>query len=215
MRRCMEPRYVPYLRTRYSRPGNAFIPRFVIIARLVVFIICFIVYISGTAVKFYKVLENIGRRKAIQLVNECIDSGIMSASEKYPSNGFIKYEKTNMGMVAVVETSAIDINNYAAFVCDNIRNEISKKQNQRIEIPIREITGRRFPVPSGLSIPIRVEPVGTIAVKPESVFESNEMNKTVHRMNMKVNIRVKILFPFITDEKEITRDILISEMIII
>lgn len=215
MRRYMEPRYVPYLRTRHIRPRSSYFPRFVIIARLAVFVICFVVFISSAAVKFYKALENTGNQKAIQLVNECIDNSILSDSVKYPVNSFFKVEKTNKGGVASVETSAVNINNYVANVCDNINDEISKKQNQKIEIPIHEITGRSFLVPSGLSIPIRIEPVGTVTVKPESVFEYNEMNKIVHRLNMKVNIRIKILFPIIYREEEITRDILISEIIII
>lgn len=215
MRRYLEPRYVPYLRTRHIRPRNAYLPRFVILARSVVCVICFFVFICSAAVKFYKALENTGNEKAIQLVNECIGNSILSASAKYPADSFLKVEKTNKGTVASIEASAVNINNYTAYVCNNINEEISKKQNQRIEISIQEITGRSFLIPSGLSIPIRVEPVGTVTVKPESVFEYNEMNKAVHRLNMIVNIRIKILFPILSREEEITRYIPISEMVII
>jgi len=215
MRRYMEPKYVPYLRTRYRQPRKAYLPRFCILLRLVVFIISFVILISGAAVKFYKALENTGIRKAIQLVNECIDSSILSASLKYPENDFLEVEKTSRGGVAAIETSAKNINNYTACVYDGILNEISKKQNQKIEVSVKEITGRSFLMPSGLSIPIKIEPVGTIIIKPESVIEYNEMNKAVHRLNMKVNIRIRILLPFISKEEEITRDILISEIIIV
>jgi len=211
----MEPRYVPYLRTRYHRSCNAYFPRFSVITRLFAFIVCFIAFISSAAVKFYKALENAGSEKAIRLVNECIDNSIMSASAKYPADGFLQLERTNKGGVASIKTSAIYINNYTAYVCNNINEEISKKQNRRIEISIQEITGRSFLIPHGLSIPIKVEPVGTATVKPESVFECNEMDKTVHRLNMKVNIRIKILFPLLYKEEEITRDILISEIIVV
>ncbi|NLM27709.1 MAG: hypothetical protein GX211_05965 [Clostridiaceae bacterium] len=215
MRRCMEPRYVPYLRTRYNRSGNAYLPRFVVIARLFAFIACFIVFISSASVKFYKALESTGNKKAIQLVNEFIDNSILSASAKYPVNGFLEVEKTNKGEVTSIKTSAVEINSYTAYVCDYINEEISKKQNQRINISIHEITGRSLLLPSGLSIPIKVEPVGTVKVKPETVSEYNEMNKTVHRLNMKVKIRFKILFPLFYKEEEIIRDILISEIVII
>ena len=51
MRRCMEPRYVPYLRTRYNRSGNAYLPRFVVIAGYLR-CACFIVF-NIALVKFY------------------------------------------------------------------------------------------------------------------------------------------------------------------
>ncbi|HEY8499363.1 MAG TPA: sporulation protein YunB, partial [Clostridia bacterium] len=195
MRRYMEPRYVSYLRTRHIRSGKAYLPRFVILVRFAAFVLCFFVFICSAAVKFYKALENTGNEKAVQLVNECINNSILSASAKYPADGFLKVEKTNKGGVAAIETSAVNINSYIAYVCDNINDEISKKQNQKIKIPIHEIAGRSILVPSNLSIPIRIEPVGEVLIEPESVFEYNEMNKTVHRLNMKVNIKIKILFP--------------------
>jgi hypothetical protein len=211
----MEPRYVPHLRTKYRQPRKAYLSRFCILLRLVVFTISVVIFISGAAVKFYNALESTGIQKAVQLINECIDSSVLSASAKYPENSFFAVEKTNKGGVAAIETSAKNINNYTACVYDSILNEISKKQNQKIEVSVKELAGKGFLVPSGLSIPIKIEPVGTIIIKPESVIEYNEMNKAVHRLNMKVNIRVKIFFPFISREEEIIRDILISEIIIV
>ena len=57
--------------------------------------------------------------------------------------------------------------------------------------------------------------VGNISSSYESIFESAGINQTRHKIYLNVNMKIKVIVPFKSEEVEVATQIPISETIIV
>ncbi len=221
MRRYTDTRYIPYLRTRYkahvrwNAPVGTCIRDLILLLRFIIFITCVIFALNSFGKNFFSAVQNVSEYKTAQLVNEYIDNGVLEATNLYQEHCFAFVEYNTDGGVSSLETNAISINQFAAHLSDSILKQIKRNENVKIKAPLGALSGNGLLSSLGFSVPYRIVPSGKITVAPKSSFESAGINQTVHRLNMEVSVKVKILFPILGKEEEIKRNILISETVII
>jgi len=183
--------------------------------RMVICTVFLVAVINSIGKNFYAAVENISEYKAAQLVNEYIDMGVLSVSSLYQDKSFVIVGYNNDGVVTSVETDTIEVNRFASILSESIQKEIKKREYEKIKVPLGSVTGRKLLSSFGFSIPYRIIPGGKVSVTPQSVFQDAGINQTVHKLKMNVSVKVKVLFPFISMEEKIDREIIISETVIV
>lgn len=221
MRRFTSTRYVPYLRTRcnvksrWNTNVRTSVRSFTLFLRLLLCMLCFAFAMSGMIKNFHTAVENISEYKAAQLVGEYIDEGVLAVTDDYFESDFVHIGRNGDGQVTSVETNSIEINRFAASLSESILNAIKEKEHEKIKAPLGTITGTGLLSSVGLSVPYRIIPMGKVTVSPVSSFEDAGINQTIHRLQMEVSVKVRILFPMTKKEEEVKRTVLVSETVII
>jgi len=221
MRKYMYTRYMPYIRAGYrNRPRmNAvkvsFFRDFALFFRIIVFAVCLAAAAGSLSRNFQAAAENICEYKAAQLVNECIDYGVLEAAALYQGKGFVTVGYDSYGTVTSVETDTIEINRFASLLSESIHARIRSLEHEVIKIPLCTVTDSKILSFFGISIPFRIVSAGMASVSPYSAFYDAGINQTVHKLSMSVSVKIKILFPLINREEEIEREIIISETVIV
>ncbi len=221
MRRYMQARYAPYLRVRYKTHqggGIRFNPQFgsfALMLRFVLFAVGFVFALNGMTDHFREAVENICEYKVSQLVSEYIDRGVLNVADHYSEKSFVHVTRNPEGEVTSVETDAIEVNRFAAFLSDNILKEIKSREHEKIEAPLGALTGNDLLSSLGFSVPYRIIPAGKVTVSPISSFDDSGYNQTIHRLQMEVSVNVRILFPLMKREEAVKRTVIVSETVII
>lgn len=221
MKRYSYNRYVPYLRTRYinrSRfraDGYLHIRNIAVFIRLILCVLCFIATMNSVSKNFLTAVDNIVEYKAAQLVNEYIDNGIMSASKSFQDKKFIDIGFRNDGSITSVETNAIEVNRYASKISECIQEKITEREHEKIKVPLGSVTGNKILSSLGLSVPYRIISGSKVSVTPSSVFFDAGMNQTLHQLKMNVTVKVEVLFPMLRKEDVLSRDVIVSETVIV
>ncbi len=221
MRRLTQASYAPYLRerSRTRQVGgirtNPKARSIVLLLRFILCVVCFIYAVNGVSDNFRAAVENICDYKASQLVIEYIDKGVLQATKLYPEKNFVYVARNTQGHVTSVETDAIEVNRFAAVLSESILEEIQKRENDKIKVPLGAFTGKGLISSLGFSIPYRIIPAGKVTVSPASGFDASGINQTIHRLQMDVEVSVRILFPLMKREEIIKRTVIVSETVII
>lgn len=221
MKKYAYERYMPYIRTRYRNrsrinvSNGTFKRDFALLFRMFICISFLIATIGSIGKNFYAAVENISEYKAAHLVNEYIDSGVLSTSKQYQGKSFVSVGYNKDGMVTSVETDSIEVNRFASLLSENIQEEMKAREYEKIKVPLGSVTGNKLLSSLGLSIPYRIIPQGKVLVTPQSVFTAAGINQTVHQLKMDVSVKVRILFPLIAKEEKINREIIVSETVIV
>lgn len=221
MKRYSEVRYSPYLRMRCrTRRGGSIrsypqFRSFILLLRFIVTLVCFVVALNGMTDHFREAVQNICEYKASQLVNEYIDRGVLETTSLYPQKSFVVVSRNSEGQVTSVETDAIEVNRFAAILSDKILKEIKAREHERIKAPAGALTGNDLLSSLGFSVAYRIIPAGKVTVSPNSAFDDSGINQTIHRLQMEVEVHVKILFPLMKKEETVKRTVILSETVII
>ena len=117
--------------------------------------------------------------------------------------------------IKMLQINTIKINMLASELAYNIQQELNKKENNKIEMPIGSITGSKFLAGFGPKITIQIIPSGSVATNIKSEFSSVGINQTLHRIYMEVTCNVSIITPYDREQEAIINQILMTENVIV
>lgn len=167
--------------------------------------------ISSINPAFNILSEDKAREIATNILN--IESSKVLENVQYDE--FVTIEKDKEEKIKMLQVNTVKINLVASEIAYNVQQELSKKENSEIEIPIGAITGSKYLAGFGPKITIQIIPSGSIVTNLKSEFKSVGINQTMHRIYMEAVCNVRIITPYDMQEEVITNQVLMAEYVIV
>lgn len=167
--------------------------------------------ISSINPAFNTLSEDKAKEIATNILN--IESSKVLENLKYDE--LVTIVKDKEEKIKMLQINTVKINLVASEIAYNIQQELSKKENNKIEIPIGAITGSKYLAGFGPKITIQIIPSGSVITNLKSEFKSVGINQTMHRIYMEAVCNVRIITPYDMQEEIITNQVLMAEYVIV
>lgn len=161
------------------------------------------------------VFNELCKEKANKIATEILNVESSKVLKNVKYNEFVTIIRDSNNKIKMLQVNTIKINMLASELAYNIQQELNKKENTKIALPIGSITGSKFLLGLGPKINIQIIPSGSIATNLKSEFQSVGINQTLHRIYMEIICRVSIVTPYDREETEIVNQILMTENVIV
>ena len=156
-----------------------------IVAYLFVYNTCF----SGTIKEKAQVRANY---VAISAINQTTEKLLLDA--EFDEENFFTTENKIDGTVSKVTVNSKTANLFKAKLSQGVLDAIDKYGKEVIEMAPFSSYGYSF-VPFGIRIPVLVVPIEILSVDFKSELLDSGINQTLYRLNIEVEIAVKLLLP--------------------
>lgn len=219
MRRYMDARYIPYIRTRYrepagrSIPAGAFFRDSVVFIRYILCIACLVLTLINIGNKYKSAVLTITESHIMNIINEHIDNGVARAKSSFRESDFIVINNRGEKVLSV-KNDVLNAGELALALSESILAELKNIEHKLLKRNFGGIMENGMLASLVINAPIRIVPVGKVSVTPEFSTENSKENQKVHRLSMEISVKIKILFPFHREERQINRVFVISETII-
>ncbi|NLY18117.1 MAG: hypothetical protein GX045_04015 [Clostridiaceae bacterium] len=220
MRKYMESRYIPYIRTRYRETSGrcfqvrAHIQNALVFVRYIMCMVFLILTLCNIYNKYNNAASAVIENNIISIVNECIDNEVIKARKSFRENDFLIISKNRNGKVLSVKNDVIGANEFALALSENILSGLENTDNNKIKKNFGGIMENGILASFIMNAPVRIVPTGKVNVTPEFSMENAGENQKVHRLKMEISVKIKIFLPFHRVERRIERVFIVSETII-
>lgn len=117
--------------------------------------------------------------------------------------------------VSSVETDINAVNRLRSRAVTILSEKLSSPNRQTFKIPVGNLTGSSLLSGRGFGIKVKLIQVGDVTAETVSKFESAGINQTLHRIYIRLNIKMNILAASKVSGLSVTEDILVSETVIV
>ena len=161
------------------------------------------------------VFDKMCEEKAISIATVISNNKATEVMAEHTYDEIFTIEKDKNGNIAMIKSNVIPINEIISDVAVKIQEELEKREDDNIQIPLGSITGFKLLAGTGPNINIKIIPAGSVETDLRSEFVEQGINQTLHRVYLQVVCKVSILTPFHNMEKEITNQVLLIENVIV
>nr|WP_206767867.1 sporulation protein YunB [Brevibacillus formosus] len=191
-------------------------------AFLIAFIIFFVLTIQ-TLVFLQNRLEPtlliLATQKAEQLAKEAITDAVTKriSQQGVDFNQIVKIEKNNEGQIQAYQ---FNFKEYARIVGETtarVQNKLQEFEQEKVDrtIPLGLATGNSFLASMGPNLPVTFVPIGSVKTKLETELKEAGINMVLATVYIFVEVDLRIVIPFATEEQTITTKIPITHSLII
>lgn len=120
-----------------------------------------------------------------------------------------------LGNISMIQANSLEINNLSKDLAQTTEIKIEEYGKNGVGIPIGSFTGIPLFVGRGPKIKLKVNPIGAVNCSFLSDFETAGINQTNHKIYLKISADVGVVLPLLSSKYNITRQVLISESIIV
>ena len=187
--------------------------------RLIKFLIA-LIFVFGAILTYYylriaPLVTNIVIENTRMKVSEAIDDMTDRQLQNTNYEDFVIVRYDNEGKMTFFQVNSINVDLFARKVTALIREEMSKFENDGINIPIGTVSGVPFLSDLGPEITLNILNLGVVDADFTSEFISAGVNQTVHRLYMKIIVNMKIILPGYSLSFDNSSTVIICESVIV
>ena len=119
------------------------------------------------------------------------------------------------GNISMILANSLEINNLSRNLAQTCESRIEDLGHSGITIPMGTFTGIPLFVGRGPRIRVKMTPVGSVACKFVSSFETAGINQTVHKIYVNITANIGVVLPLSSRNFVSEQQVLISESVII
>ena len=164
--------------------------------RLIKFLIALILVFGAILTYYYlrvaPLVTNIVIENTRMKVSEAIDDMTDRQLQNTNYEDFVIVRYDNEGKMTFFQVNSINVDLFARKVTALIREEMSKFENDGINIPIGTVSGVPFLSDLGPEITLNILNLGVVDADFTSEFISAGVNQTIHRLYMKIIVSFMI-----------------------
>lgn len=187
--------------------------------RLIKFLIALILVFGAILTYYYlrvaPLVTNIVIENTRMKVSEAIDDMTDRQLQNTNYEDFVIVRYDNEGKMTFFQVNSINVDLFARKVTALIREEMSKFENDGINIPIGTVSGIPFLSDLGPEITLNILNLGVVDADFTSEFISAGVNQTVHRLYMKIIVNMKIILPGYSLSFDNSSTVIICESVIV
>lgn len=106
-----------------------------------------------------------------------------------------------------------EINRLEAEAATLIQGKLQSLSQERLPLPLGQLTGLHWLAGSGPSIPIRIVPTGHVRTAPRSDFRAAGINQILHRIYVDVEVKMRVVAPLVEAEFPVHQQIVLAERV--
>ena len=161
------------------------------------------------------VFDKLCEEKAMSIATVISNNKATEVMAEHNYEELFTIEKDNNGNITMIKSNVIPINEIISDVAVRIQEELEKREDDIIQIPLGSITGFKLLAGTGPNIKIKIIPSGNVKTDLRSEFVAQGINQTLHRIYLQVDCQVTIVTPYDEISKEISNQVLLIENVII
>ena len=161
------------------------------------------------------VFDKLCEEKAMSIATIISNNKATEVMAEHTYDELFTIEKDNNGNITMIKSNVIPINEIISDVAVRIQEELEKREDDIIQIPLGSVTGFKLLAGSGPNINIKIVPAGSVKTDLRSEFVAQGINQTLHRIYLQVDCQVTIVTPYDEISKEISNQVLLIENVII
>ena len=153
-------------------------------------------------------VRSLSQRAVENAVKQVINSSVVYDT-------LVMITRDNNGKIVTISSNSATINMLALELSDKAQSALSQMGATGIDIPIGSFSGMPIFTGRGPTVNIKMLPIGTINCKFESTFTEAGINKTNHRIFLKLISSVSVILPTANQVVKTETQLMISESIIV
>ncbi len=157
--------------------------------------------------------QNRAKITANNVINTTVNKYLEGTKIKYTD--IIHINNANDGSVKSVEFDTVTITKIKAAIISEIQNNISKKENTTIGVPVGTLTGSQFLSNRGPKINISFKMSSAVYSKISSTFISAGINQTLHKITLTISADIYFVMPWYRATGSYDTDFTLAETIIV
>jgi sporulation protein YunB len=156
--------------------------------------------------------ENEARLRGIDAVNRII---LGSVEQSLKHEDLITYEKDQQGRIAAYRVNTQIVSQVAADAAGAVRREFGQLAAAPFRVPIGALTGSHILASRGPRVPVRLMPIGSVAIDIHQEFSSEGINQTRHRVWLSADAQVQVILPMVSKAVQVAVAVPITETVIV
>ncbi|QRG70785.1 sporulation protein YunB [Brevibacillus choshinensis] len=186
-------------------------------------VVIFLVLSIQTLVFLEKRLEPtlliLASQKTEQLAKEAITDAVTKriSQQGVDFNQIVKIEKDNQGQIQAYQFNFKEYARIVGETTSRIQNKLQEFEAEKVDrtIPLGLATGNSFLANLGPDLPITFMPIGSVKTKLETELKEAGINMVLATVYIYVEVDLRIVVPFATDEQTVTTRIPITHSLIV
>ncbi|WP_139490707.1 sporulation protein YunB [Brevibacillus dissolubilis] len=158
-------------------------------------------------------------QKAEQLAKQAISDAVTKriSQQGVDFNEIVKMEKDKNGQIQAVDFNFKEYSRIVGETTQRIQNRLSEFEDETVErtVPLGLATGSSFLAQMGPDLPITFVPVGSVKTRLETELKEAGINMVLATVFIYVEVDLRIVIPFATDQKTVATKIPITHSLII
>lgn len=156
--------------------------------------------------------ETEARQRGIDAVNRIV---IGTVGQSLRPEQMVVYEKDQQGRVAAYRINTQLVNEVASHAATAVQGAFRDRTGEPFRIPLGALTGSRLFGSTGPSIPVRLIPIGAVAIDIKQEFSAEGINQTRHRIWLHVTATVQVVMPLVSRQIQVSSDLPLTETVIV
>ncbi|MFD2370390.1 sporulation protein YunB [Brevibacillus sp. GCM10020057] len=196
------------------------------LSRTKAFFIAIVIFLAMT-IQTLIFLENrleptlliLASQKAEQLAKEAITDAVTKriSQQGVDFNQIVKIEKDKKGQIQAYQFNFKEYARIIGETTSRIQNKLQEFEHDHVgsTIPLGLATGNSFLANMGPELPVTFMPIGSVKTKLETELKEAGINMVLATVYIFVEVDLRIVIPFATDEQTVTTKIPITHSLIV
>lgn len=161
----------------------------------------------------------IASQKAEQLAKQAITDAVTKriSQQGVEFNEIVKMEKDSSGRIQAVDFNFKEYSRIVGETTYRVQNRLKEFEEQKVDrtIPLGLATGSSFLAQLGPELPVTFVPIGSVKTRLETKLEEAGINMVLATVYIFVEVDLRIVIPFATEQQTVKTEIPITHSLII
>jgi sporulation protein YunB len=186
---------------------------------LVIFFAMTIQFLVFVEQRLEPTLLILASQKAEQLAKQAITDAVTKriAQQGVDFNQIVKIEKDNQGKIQAYQFNFKEYSRIVGETTYRVQERLKEFEEEKVDryIPLGLATGSSFLAQLGPQLPVTFVPIGSVKTRLDTELKEAGINMVLATVYIFVEVDLRIVIPFATEQKSVTTKIPITHSLII
>ncbi|MGL5646504.1 MAG: sporulation protein YunB [Clostridium sp.] len=152
------------------------------------------------------------KNKIVRIINEI---SIEAYDELFKNDEVLDIKKDKDGNINMMNANTMKLNKLNGIISTRANEAIQEMGTEGLKVPLGWVTDSSIYYEFGPDITVNVDPIGNVATKFNSSFESAGINQTRYTIYLQVEARVNVQIPLYMEEVVVNAEVPLAETIVV
>ncbi|MGL5417116.1 MAG: sporulation protein YunB [Clostridium sp.] len=152
------------------------------------------------------------KNKIVRIINEI---SIEAYDELFKNDEVLDIKKDKDGNINMMNANTMKLNKLNGIISTRANEAIQEMGTEGLKVPLGWVTDSSIYYEFGPDITVNVDPIGNVATKFSSNFESAGINQTRYTIYLQVEARVNVQIPLYMEEVVVNAEVPLAETIVV
>lgn len=150
--------------------------------------------------------------KTVELMNQVVNEKVVAETQY---DDLMRIHKDDQGRIVLIQANTVALNRIIAQTISELARGLGQLREDRIDIPLGQLTGSRILAGYGPKITVRMIPAGQVSVRVDNRFEQAGINQSRHLIYLEVKTTIRIAVPFVDRDVNASTIVPLAETIVV